>query len=404
MTGEWLVVLVFAFVYLGMALGRWPGLALDRTGIALVGAILLVGAGLMPADRIVHHLELPTLVILFALMVLSAQVAASGFFDQVATAIAGATVGPFALLLLVVVTAGALAALLTNDIVVWAMTPLLVQGLVARGLPPVPYVIALATAANAGSAATVVGNPQNLLIAQAGGLDFWAFLGVAGVPAAMALAVVFLVIALIWGRRLRAAVPPAVATELPPLDRAHLTKAALAAVGIVLVFTLPVDRAIWALAIAAALLVSRRLATRTMLGLVDWHLLLLFASLFVVTGALAETTLTDDALAWATGRGLDATATTTLLPLALAGSNAIGNVPLVTLLLALDLGFDEASLVRLAVFSTLAGNLLVVGSLANIIAVERAARHGVRIGFATFAAVGLPITLLSLALATWWLG
>jgi Na+/H+ antiporter NhaD/arsenite permease-like protein len=404
MTGEWLAVVVFGLVYLGMALGRWPGLALDRTGVALVGAILLVGVGLMPTDGIVHHLELPTLVILFALMVLSAQVAASGFFDRVAASIASAEVGPFVLLALVVGTSGTLSALLTNDIVVWAMTPLLVRGLVARGLPPAPYVIALATAANAGSAATVVGNPQNLLIAQAGGLDFWAFLAVAGVPAAMALIVVFAVIALVWGRRLRAVERLDAVVGRTTLDRAHLLKAALAALGIVLAFTLPVDRALWALAIAGALLVSRRLATRTMLGLVDWHLLLLFASLFVVTGAIAETALVADALAWATGRGLDATSSPTLLPLALVGSNAIGNVPLVTLLLALDLGFTETALVRLAVFSTLAGNLLVVGSLANIIAVERAASVGVRIGFATFAAVGVPVTLSSLALAAWWLG
>ncbi|TVQ28919.1 MAG: anion transporter [Geminicoccaceae bacterium] len=404
MTGESAVVAVFALVYLGMALGRWPGLALDRTGVALVGAIFLVGLGLMPTERVAHHIELPTLVILFALMVLSAQVAASGAFDRLAASIATAQVGPFLLLALVVMASGVLSALLTNDVVVWAMTPLLVRGLVARGLPPEPYVIALAMAANAGSAATVVGNPQNLLIAQAGGLDFWTFLATAGVPAGLALGVVFLTVAAVWGRRLRQAAPGDTDLEVPPIDRAHLTKAALAAGGVVLVFTLPVERALWALAIAGALLISRRLATRTMLGLVDWHLLLLFASLFVVTGTLAETALVTDALARATARGFDATASTTLLPLALAGSNVIGNVPLVTLLLALDLGFTEASLLRLAVYSTLAGNLLIVGSLANIIAVERAAGLGVRIGFLTFAAVGVPATLATLALAAWWLG
>lgn len=403
MTTDALTLTVFVVVYLGMALGRWPGLALDRTGVAMVGAIALVGLGSPAPAEVAHHVDVPTLVILFALMVLSAQVAASGLFDRIAHAIAAARVGPRGLLGLTVAAAGGLSALLTNDVVVWTMTPILVRGLVTRGLPPEPYVVALAMAANAGSAATVVGNPQNLLIAQAGQLGFWSFLAMAGVPALLALAVVYAVIALAWHRRLAAAAMRAApAAPPPPLDRRHLIKAVAAAGALVLVFTLEVDRALWALAIAGALLVSRRLATRTMLGLVDWHLLLLFAGLFVVTGTLAQTAVVRDLLDAISAARLDATAT--LLPLAVVGSNGIGNVPLVTLLLALDLGLDRDALVRLAVFATLAGNLLVVGSLANIIAVERAAALGVPIGFAAYARLGVPVTVLSLALAAWWLG
>ncbi len=194
-----LVIAVFVLVYLGMALGRWPGLAIDRTGIALIGAIVVFAAGAVDAAGVAGTIDFAVLAILFALMVLSAQFAASGFFEWAAGSIAAAGASPRRLLAVTVLVAGGLAAVLTNDVIVWAMVPVLVRGLRARGLDPVPFVIALAMAANAGSAATVVGNPQNLLIASAGGLGFWPFVLACGVPAALSLAVVYGVVA--WRAR-----------------------------------------------------------------------------------------------------------------------------------------------------------------------------------------------------------
>jgi len=390
---------VLAAVYLGMALGRWPGLAVDRTGVALVGAIVLVASGTVATEAALAAIDLATLVILFALMVLSAQVAASGLFDVLAWRIAVARASPRTLLALVVAAGGGLAAALTNDVVVWAMTPVLVRALVARGRDPAPYVVALALAANAGSAATVIGNPQNLLIAQSADFGFWSFAAICAPPAAAALVVVFAGVAWTWRRELRAAAPPPTtpgpALTPPGLDRGHLLKAVVAGGALLGAFTLPVDRALASLAVAGILLVSRRLATRTMLGLVDWHLLLLFAGLFVVTDAFARAvadTLPTPAL---TGAPLTA--------VAVLGSNTIGNVPLVTLVLNLELVRTPAALYALALFSTLAGNLLLVGSVANIIAAERAATLGVRLGFAAFARAGVPVTAASLAVAWVWL-
>ena len=177
-----LVLAVFTAVYLGMALGRWPGLMLDRTGIALVGAILLVLAGAVSGEEVRAAIDVPTLVVLFGLMVLSAQFAACGFYAWCSRKIALTPAGPSRLLALTVVTAGLLSAVLANDVVVFAMTPMLATGLLRRGLDPRPFLIALASAANAGSAATIIGNPQNILIGQTGGLDFWTFLAACGPP------------------------------------------------------------------------------------------------------------------------------------------------------------------------------------------------------------------------------
>lgn len=403
MLSDWVVVAAFTAVYFGMALGRWPGLAIDRTGVALIGAIFLFVWGAADRALVLRAIHFPTLAILFALMVLSAQFAAAGFFEWCASAIARTALGPKPVLALVVIVAGALAAVLTNDVVVWAMTPVLVRGLTARGFDPRPYVIAVACSANAGSAATVIGNPQNILISQSGGLAFFPFLAVCAPPALLSLAIVYGVAARHAVRRADAPRFDVVRQAPVRLNRTGVAKGIVAVVAVVAVLTLPIDRAPWALAIAGLLLLSRRLSTGQMLSMVDWHLLLLFACLFVVTGAFAATPLLKDALMAAQAAGFDPAHPGALALVAVAGSNGIGNVPLVTLLLALGLDFGPHGLYAMALFTTLSGNLLIVGSLANIIAVERARSEGVSVSFADYARIGVPVTAASLVVSYLWI-
>jgi Na+/H+ antiporter NhaD/arsenite permease-like protein len=403
MSSEILFVLtVFAAVYVGMALGRWPGLRVDRTGIALLGAIALVAVGTVEGAAALRAIDAPTILVLFGLMILSAQFGASGFYDWCSARVAGGAASPVTILALTVAVSGLLSAVLANDIVVFAMTPMLVKGLQGRGLDPRPYLIGLAGGANAGSAATIIGNPQNILIGQVGKLDFWSYLAFAAPAAVVAMAIVFVVVWFVWRRRL-AATPAIGSSSLPALDRAALAKGALATVVLLALFAAPVPHAVSVLAVAGALLVSRKLSSREILSLVDWHLLVLFAGLFVVTDAFAATGLPGRALAELTAAGIALASTWTLVPLTLLGSNVIGNVPTVVLLLAIapDLGLQPLAV--LAVLSTLAGNLLIVGSLANIIVVERASRVGVRLGFVEHARCGVPMTLLSMAAAALWL-
>ena len=398
-----LVLAVFGAVYVGMALGRWPGLRVDRTGIALLGAIVLYGGGAQDGAAVLAAIDFPTLIILFGLMILSAQFAVCGFYDWCSARIATAVVAPAALLAATVVTAGALSAVLANDVVVFAMTPMLCAGLLRRGLDPRPFVIGLAGGANAGSAATIVGNPQNILIGQVGGLDFWPFLGACAPPALAGLGCVFLVVWWRWRRRLAASDARSGDLAPPALDRAGLAKAAFATLLLLALFATPLPHVEGVLLVAGYLLISRRLATRTMLGLVDWHLLVLFGGLFVVTHALGATGLPDAAVLWLAGQGLGLERLTVLAPLTLIGANTIGNVPLVVLLLSVVPAMSAGAFYALAVLSTLAGNLLVVGSLANIIAVERAREAGVVLSFVEHARCGIPMTLLSLLLAVAWL-
>ncbi len=397
-----LILIVFAAVYAGMALGRWPGLRIDRTGIAVLGAIVLYGAGIVGGVDALRAIDFPTLIVLFGLMILSAQFAVCGFYDRCAARIAGSPASPLVTLGLTVAVAGALSAVLANDVVVYAMTPLLIDGVVKRGLDPRPYLIGLAGAANAGSAATVIGNPQNILIGQVGGLDFWTFVLYCAPPALAALLATFGVTAWVWRRALRDGRGRRESVELPPVDRPGLGKATMATVGLLVLFMTPLPQVTGVLAIAAILLLSRRRASRDMFALVDWPLLLLFAGLFIVTAALAGSGLSAAAVGELTGAGIDPKSLPVLAVLTLAGSNTIGNVPAVVLLLATLGDFTPGGLYALAVLSTLAGNLLIVGSMANIIVVERAQQSGVTLGFADHARCGIPMTLISFAVALGW--
>jgi Na+/H+ antiporter NhaD/arsenite permease-like protein len=401
-----IVVLFFVLTYIGMAAGRLPWLQVDRTGIALIGVILLLVTEASNMDSLIGSIDPETLFLLFALMMVSAQFAASGFLDLCVQRLMAVRGGPTILLALTVAVCGGLSAILANDILLFSMTPLLISGVRRRGLDPRPFALALAAATNAGSAATLIGNPQNIAIGQIGNLSFWTFLGACGVPALVALAAVFGVIWFEWRNRMEniEALPPDL-PEVPlhPHDRIQSLKGVVAVVALLICFMTPLRPESGALLIAALLLASRKVTSRAMIAAVDWPLLLLFACLFAVTGALRDTGIPYQVIASLRSHGLMPDNLAVLTPLTLLMSNTIGNVPSVVLILQTWSDAAPDVLYGLALLSTLAGNFLVVGSLANLIVVERAASFGVRISFAEHARTGIPITLISMAFALFWL-
>src|SRR4249919_395292 len=208
------VLLILILTYIGMAAGRIAWLQVDRTGIALLAVIALLASGETTLDDFGSAVDLPTLAFLFAMMIISAQFAESGFIDLCARTMVAMRGGTAGLLALTVAIGGGLSAVLANDILVISIAPLLIAGAQRRGLDPRPFAIALAASVNAGSAATMIGNPQNILVGSIGRLDFWTFLGVCGVPALFALVVVFGVLWLQWHRRIRDTAVPADAIGL----------------------------------------------------------------------------------------------------------------------------------------------------------------------------------------------
>jgi Na+/H+ antiporter NhaD/arsenite permease-like protein len=395
------VLIVFALVYLAMLLGELPGLALDRTGAALLGAIVLVATELVSPQQAWSAIDTPTLCLLFGLMVVSAQLRLGGFYDQVTRRIAAASLAPDALLAVLVGVAGILSALLANDIVCLAMAPILIESCGRRGLRPTPFLLALAAASNVGSAATLIGNPQNMLIGQRLGLSFAGYVADAGVPSVLGLAAVWWVIRRSTAGRWEGPARP-VQVLTAPFDAWQALKGVAVLVGLVALFLLGTwPRDLLALGAAGIVLTSRRMASRPMLALVDWHLLVLFIGLFVVNGALADTGLLDDAMRATRAAGIDLARPAWLFGTTVVLSNLVSNVPAVMLLLHVAPRSSAGPILALA--STLAGNLLLVGSIANLIVAEQAAAHDVRIGWREHARVGVPVTVLTLALAVLWL-
>lgn len=411
-----MLITVAVLVYLGMLIGGIPGLKVDRTGIALLGAIVLIVIGETTPQRAIDQLDIPTLVLLFSMMVLSAQLQLGGFYDAVVQRLGTGRRSPLSLLAVIVLVAAALSAVFTNDVIALAMAPVLIQVCRARGLPPLPFLLALACATNVGSAAMLIGNPQNILIGQTLGIDFARYTLVALPPTVLGLLAVVIVIRIIHpaalephslhgsgesidrAERETGRVSDHVTNAGPPFDRWHTAKGLVLAAALLLAFFFTgLPREGVALAAAGIILLSRRFHTRALLGLVDWELLVLFAGLFIVNGTLLESGLMSDAQQWLAGRGIDAAEPATLFLITPVLSIAVSNVPAVMLLLPFATHPLAGPVLALA--STLAGNALIIGSIANIIVVEQAGRAGIRITWRDHARVGLPITLASLAFA-----
>jgi Na+/H+ antiporter NhaD/arsenite permease-like protein len=396
-----LTLIVFGVVYLGMILGGIPGLSLDRTGIALLGAIVLLAAGRLTLGAAAASVDLPTIALLFGLMVVSAQFRLGGFYAYVARRLAAAPGSPEVLLGYLVLVAGTLSALLSNDVVCLAMAPVLLDGCARRGLDPTPFLLGLACASNVGSAATLIGNPQIMLIGQTLHLSFSGYLLDGGIPASLGLIAVWALIVLLTRGRWRG---PSRIQEVraPDFNRWQTTKGSIILLAAILLFLVsPWPREVVALAGAGILLTSRRMASRETLGLVDWQLLVLFCALFAVNGAARATGLPAAVVSAASAAGVEIAHPAWLFGLTVLLSNLVSNVPAVMLLLPYCDHPKAPAILALA--STLAGNLFIVGSIANIIVVDQAARMGVRIDWKAHARVGAPVTVVTLGLAASWL-
>ena len=402
-------VAIFVIVYAGMIAGGLPFVQLDRTGIALLGAIALVAFGALTPQQAAQSVHLPTLILLFSFMVISAQMRLGGFYTWVTLRIAAMPIGPPALLAAVVAVVAALSAVFSNDVICLAIAPVLADACLRRELDPVPFLLGLACAANIGSAATLIGNPQNMLIGEVLQLSFGGYVLEAVVPVVLGLVLLWALVA--WQMRGRwdvseaqkaaARAPARRATDHAPFDRWQSGKGlavASALVGVFLFTDWP--REVAALTGAGVLLMSRRLHSTHMLGLVDWELLVLFIGLFAVNHALAQTGLTAQAIGALAEIGFPLTEPAPLFATAVVLANVISNVP--SIMLLLPAATEPFAGPLLALVSTLAGNLLIVGSIANIIVVDAARRRGIAIDWRRHVRTGLPVTFATLAVTAAW--
>jgi Na+/H+ antiporter NhaD/arsenite permease-like protein len=402
---------IFALTYLVIALQRVPRLHIGRPAGALLGAVAMVAWGVVDFESAKRAIDLDTILFLLGMMIVLAYLEMSGFFEVVERQILGFATSARALLWLVVASSGLLSALFMNDTVCLMLTPVIVRVTRRLGLPPGPYLIALATAANIGSTATIIGNPQNALIAVRSGIGFLRFASGLWPIALAGLLLNGAILAALYRKTLTSAplhVPPP--REPRAVQRYMLTASLLAGAGMVTALLAGARPATAAMSAGAAVILAGAARPRDALKQVDWSLLLFFGGLFVVMRAVDESGLAHAVVVGLTGP-LDAAGLGTVLARLGAGvvllSQAVSNVPAVMLFVpsleAVTPAAAERLWLSLAAFSTLAGNLTVIGSVANVIVFETARRDGVDVGFFEYLAAGLPLTLLTCVLAWAWL-
>jgi Na+/H+ antiporter NhaD/arsenite permease-like protein len=311
------------------------------------------------------------------------------------------------LLAVLIGTSAVLSSLLTNDVVVVAMTPLLVAATLSRGLNPVPFLLGFCFAANTGSVATIIGSPQNMIVAQGLHLSFVGFAAVTLVPALLSLPIVWSALALLYRRRWRltAAPAPAGGSARVAVNHWETAKAAVVAFAVVAAFVVTDwPREQIALGAAGVLLLNRTISSTDILKHVDGDLILLLIGLFVVNAALAETGLPQRLLADMDAHGIELRNPLGLFAVSAALSNIVGNNPAVMLLVPYVAGAEPvAAGAALALGTGFSSNLVVFGSLAGIIVVEAAARQGIRISFCEFSRAGGCVALATMALAAAWI-
>lgn len=442
---ELAVDLVILLALFGIAVGRIPRLRMNRAGIAFAAAAALIALGAISAEEASASIDLGTLILILSMMIITANLKLSGFFDLAAAAVLRTAGSPKRLLALVMSASALLSALFLNDTICIMFTPFVALLCLRSRRDPVPYLIALALAANIGSAATIIGNPQNMLIGAAGGISFLRFLVRMAPPSILGTAAAYLVVLAVFrreffGRRTTTAglattvaplpyaqpswaptavKPPAAEVQAPavaaqaaspvgpqaPEARVYkpLLYKSLAAVALMTVAFL-LDAPVFAAAMAGAalLLVTRRVKTERVFAELDWTIIAFFGGLFIITAAVART----PAFAFLVDRGLPAVgqsmARFSVFTLVL--SNLVSNVPAVMLLRPLAEHFADAEKAWLvmAMAATYAGNLTLLGSVANLIVAEIAGRYGITVSFRAYLAAGLPVTMVTTAIGVAW--
>ncbi len=404
MTTESLAALIIlVLTYVGVAAGRIPGLRLDRAGIAFLGGAAMIALGPLSLEEAFSAIDFDTIALLLGMMIVVAHLKVSGAFRALGSFAIDHARAPFVLLTTVTVLTGVLSAFLVNDAICLVMAPIVLQVVRALDRNPLPYLVAVATASNCGSVATITGNPQNMVIGGLSKIPYPAFTAALAPVAAFGLIAVIVIVRLVYAREF--AFKSALA---PHLDRGlvhpgQILKASVTCVGLAVAFFAGVAPAKAAILGGAFLLLTRQIKPARIYSELDGPLLILFAGMFVVVAGAEKALLTPDRIAMAKTLGLDSVWRLSLFTAAL--SNVVSNVPAVLALRPFvpTFGDPERAWLVVAMSSTLAGNFTLLGSVANLIVAEQARAHGTPISFWAYFKAGAPLTIVTLAAGTWWL-
>lgn len=403
-------LIILLVTYLLIAVQGLPGVRLNRPAASLLGAVAMVVIGGLPMREAYAAIDMDVIVFLLGVLLLTAYLELGGFFEWVASAIVRRAHAPLSLLGVVVFVSGILSAFFVNDTICLVLTPLVLAVVRSLRLPPLPYLLAIALGSNVGSAMTPTGNPQNMLIGVASGIPFARFVGVLALPALGGLAIVYGIIAMTH-RRTLAIEHPLIAVERAPaehpFDRLLVTKALVLFAGALAGWLAGLSLPLVAISAAAVLIAIAGRDPAQAFADVEWELLLFFAALFVVMRGVRDVPLVQDLTSAAVARlsGAPAHDAVVVSGAMLALSNLVSNVPAVILWLPVVPRVANERFVWLvmAMSSTFAGNLTLLGSMANLIVAERAGTRGEQLGFLDYLKVGVPATVATMLWGILWI-
>jgi Na+/H+ antiporter NhaD/arsenite permease-like protein len=399
---------IFALTYVGISARRVRVLPIGRPAMAMVGASAMVLAGAfagpigLGADEALRAVEPHTIAMLLGMMLISSGLDEAGFFPWLTERVARVVRTPAALLWAVTIASGLLSAVLVNDAVCLLATPVVLASARRQRVSVRPFVFALCMGANAGSALTLSGNPQNMLVARLSGLSYRAYLARAALPSLAALVVTAALVHLLHRRALATEVEHAhdddSRSEITGQQRVLLAVSLAALAGVVIANLAGASIAWSALVGASVVLVASRLRAEALLQKVEWSVLLFFAGLFIVVAGLQKTGLPAQWLAPLAAMAAGGGGSALLVAVLMVGSQIVSNVPLILLLEPWIRGFGDQSTAWTitAIVSTIAGNFTLLGSVANVIVIEQSKEH---IGFWDYLKIGVPVTIASTAVA-----
>ncbi|MBI4198565.1 MAG: anion transporter [Chloroflexi bacterium] len=400
-----LAALILAATYLGVAFTRLPRVNIDRPAAALAGAVLMVALGVLTFEEAVAAIDYNTLALLLGMMLLVVVMQSQGFFTLLATRTVAIANTPGKLMASVVLVTAVSSAFMVNDVVVLLFTPVVVQTCRTQGLNPVPYLIGEAMASNIGSTATIVGNPQNMLIGVTSSISFARFFGylapIAAASTLILLAVLWVFYSRTWAKKEAAVIGRAIEFSSPvPINYQGLKRSAPVLVAAMAAFFLSsflgIRVPLVALVAGVAAMLLSGIKPSEVIQKVDWVLLLFFGGLFVVIGGARQAGVLDLLL-----DRVDVTSTVggivSIHAVSAVASQLVSNVPLTVLMIPLVERVPGDTLwISLAAGATLGGNATIIGAVANIIVAEGAYREGIVMKFMEFLKVGLVVTTLTL--------
>jgi Na+/H+ antiporter NhaD/arsenite permease-like protein len=396
-------LVIFGASYMALAIGKIPGLNIDRAGVALVGAGLMVASGVLSLEDAYKAIDLDTITLLLGMMIVVASLRLSGFFAIATTWVVEHARRPMILLCAVAATSGVFSAFLVNDAICLVLAPLVLELTLRMGRKPAPYLLAVAMASNVGSTATITGNPQNIMIGSFSQIPYTTFALTLGPVALVGLIITVGLVALFHREEFARSEQMTALKVNIRVNRVLVARALVATALMVALFFVGQPPAKAAIVIGGLLLLTRRVKSERIYAEIDWSLLLMFAGLFIIVAGAQHALLTPDLIARVGRLHLDQVPILSAVTAVL--SNLVSNVPAVLMMkpFVQSLPDHATAWLTIAMASTLAGNFTILGSIANLIVVQKATTRGVEISFWDYFRVGAPLTVITLVIGTLWL-